>query len=132
MRPSHACFVIGLAVPLFGCGAVDSQVTYVPESFRQKAPPQETERPPDVHRVVRDGISKIFMVTAMPNDISVSFPVPAKYGGWTTCVRAVATGISGRSLGTETFLVNIIHDQVQERRRVDDAHWCSHEAFEQL
>src|ERR1700676_4033144 len=90
--------VFGLVTPLFGCGAVDNGVTYLPESFRQPAPKLEIEQPPDVHLIVRNNISAIFTAAALPSNISVSFPVPARYGGWTACVKASARGITGRLL----------------------------------
>ena len=125
--------VFGLVTPLFGCGAVDSGVTFLPESFRQPAPKlPEIEQPPDVHLIVRNNISAIFMATASPSNISVSFPVPAKYGGWTTCVRATAHGITGRSLGTQTYLVNIEHNQISQREHVDGTHWCGKETYQSL
>src|ERR1700682_2592181 len=90
----------GLVVPLCGCGAVDSGVTYLPESFRQSAPKvADIEQPPDVHLIVRNNISAIFMAAASPSNISISFPVPAKYGGWTTCVQGTAQGVRGRMCG---------------------------------
>src|SRR5260370_12335713 len=100
----------GLVIPLYGCGAVDRGVTYLPlpESFRQPAPKvAEIEQPPDVHLIVRNNIAVIFMAAASPNNISVSFPVPAKYGGWTTCVKATAQGGTGRFLGPPNYLVDI-------------------------
>lgn len=125
--------VCGLAVPLCGCGAIDSQVTYVPAFFRQPAPKAvEIEQPPDVHQIVRNNIAVIFTAAAAPSNISVSFPVPAKYGGWTTCVRASAKGVTDRSLGRQTYLVNIDHDQIGQRERVDDTHWCDEETYEPL
>jgi len=91
-------------------------VTYLPENFRQPAPKvAEIEQPPNVHLIVRNNISAIFMAAASPSNISVSFPVPAKYGGWTTCVKATAQGVTGRSVGTQTYLVNIEHDQIGQR-----------------
>jgi len=125
--------VLGLAIPLCGCGAVDSQVTYVPAFFRQAAPtPVEIEQPPDVHLIVRNNITAIFVATASPSNISVSLPIPAKYGGWTTCVKATTTGATGRSLGTQTYLVNIEHDQISLREHVDDSHWCAKETYQVL
>jgi hypothetical protein len=125
--------VFGLVIPLCGCGALDSSVPYVPASFRQPAPKAgEIQQPPDVHLIVRNNISAIFMAAASPNNISVSFPVPAKYGGWTTCVRATAQGVTGRSLGTQTYLVNIEHDQISQREHVDDTHWCAKETYQSL
>ena len=126
-------FVLSLAVPLCGCGAVDSQVSYVPAFFKQTAPKvAEVEQPPDVHPLIRNNIAVIFTAAAAPSNISVSFPVPAKYGGWTTCVRASAKGITGRSVGLQTYLVSIDHDQIGQRERVDDAHWCAQETYDPL
>src|SRR5437667_8570626 len=124
--------IFGLVVPLCGCGAVDSGVTFLPEIFRQPAHKVEIERPPDVHLIVRNNISAIFAAAASPSNISVSFPVPAKYGGWSTCVRASAHGITGRSLGTQTYLVNIEHGQISLREHVDDTHWCAKETYQSL
>src|SRR5258707_7602394 len=74
--------VFGLVTVLGGCGAVDSGVTFLPEGFRQPAPRlAEIEQPTDVHLIVRNNISAIFMAGASPSNISVSFPVAAKYGG---------------------------------------------------
>jgi len=126
-------YYFGLVTPLAGCGAVDSQVTYLPDSFRQPAPKvAEIEQPPDVHLIIRNNISAIFMAGASPNHISVSLPLPAKYGEWTTCVKASVLGITGRSLGTETYLVNIEHDRISQREHVDGNHWCAKETFESL
>jgi hypothetical protein len=50
--------------------------------------------------------------------------IPAQHGGWTTCVKAMTTG---RSLGTQTYLVNIEHDLIDRREHVDDTHWCAKE-----
>ena len=125
--------VFGLVTPLFGCGAVDSGVTFLPESFRQPAPKvPEIEQPPDVHLIVRSNVSAIFVAAVLPSNISVSFPVPAKYGGWTTCVKATARGITGRSLGTQIYPVNIEHDRISQREHVDGTHWCAKETFESL
>ena len=124
--------VFGLAVPLCGCGAVDSGVTYLPEILRQPAHLVGIEQPPDVHLIVRNNISAIFTAAASPTNISVSSPVPAKFGGWTTCVKASAHGITGRSLGPQTYLVNIEHDQISLREHVDDTHWCAKETYQSL
>lgn len=134
MNSSRASVItFGLVVTLGGCGAVDSGVTYLPESFRQRAPMvAEIEQPPDVHLIVRNNISAIFMAAASPSDIRVSFPASAKYGGWTTCVKASVNGMTGRSLGTQTYLVNIEHGQINRREHVDDNHWCTKEAYEAL
>ena len=124
--------VFGLAVTLCGCGAVDSNVTYLPESFRQPAAKTEIEQPPDVHLIVRNNISEVFTTASSPTNISVSFPIPAKYGGWNACVRASVHGATGRSIGTQTYLLNIENKQIGRRERVDDNHWCAKETYELL
>jgi hypothetical protein len=122
----------GLALILGGCGAVDSNVTYLPERFRQPAPKTEIEQPPDAPSIVRNNISGVFVTASSPTDISVSFPMPAKYGGWNVCVRASVHGATGRSLGTQTYLINIEHNQIGEREHVDDSHWCAKEVYQSL
>ena len=125
--------VFGLTVTLGGCGAVDSGVTYLPESFRQPAPKvAEIEQPPNVPLIVRNNISAIFMAAASPSNISVSFPVPAEYGGWTTCVRASIKGITGKLLNMQTYLVYIEHDEIRQRKYVDETHWCANENYQSL
>ena len=131
-RKCALAIAFGLAVPLCGCGTADSGATFLPESFRQPAPRAEIEQPPDVHLIVRNNISAIFTAAASPSNIRVSFPVPAKFGGWTTCVKASAHGITGRSLGTQTYLMHIEHDQISLRGHVDDAHWCAKEIYQSL
>ena len=72
-RKCALVIAFGLVVPLCGCGAVDSGVTFLPESFRQTAPRPEVEQPPDVHLIVRNNISAIFTAAASPGNIRVSF-----------------------------------------------------------
>ena len=92
-RKCALVIAFGLVVPLCGCGGVDSGLTFLPESFRQPAPKAEIEQPPDVHLIVRSNLSAIFMAAASPSNISVSF-------------------------GTQTYLVNIEHDQISQREHV--------------
>ena len=58
--------VFGLVTPLFGCGAVDSGVTFLPESFRQPAPKVEIEQPPDVHLIVRSKSLAVSLIDPSP------------------------------------------------------------------
>lgn len=134
MGRRHASVVaLGLAVALCGCGAVDSSVTYLPESFRQPAPKVAAiEQPPNVGLIVRDNISAVFRAESAPTNIKVSFPIPAKYGGWEACVRASVRGVTGRSMGTQTYLVNIDKGLIGRRERVDEDHWCAKEAYQSL
>jgi hypothetical protein len=122
----------GLAIALSGCGAVDSNVTYLPEAFRQPAPKTEIEQPPDAPSIVRNNVSEVFMTASTPTNISVSHPIPAKYGGWDVCVRASVHGATGRSLGAQTYLINIDHNQIGGRLHVDEGHWCAKAAYQAL
>ena len=123
----------GLAVTLSGCGTVDSGVTYLPESFRQPAPkPPEIEQPPDVGLIISKNVSAVFTTASAPRNTRVSFPIPAKYGGWQACVRASVRNVTGRSMGTQTYLVNIDHGLIGRRERVDEAHWCATETYQSL
>jgi hypothetical protein len=123
----------GLAVvTLCGCGAVDSNVTYLPETFRQSGPKTEIEELPDVHLIVRNNIFAVFTTASSPTNISVSSPIPARHGGWNACIRASVHGATGRSIGTQTYLMNIENKQIGRRERVDDNHWCAKEAYESL
>ena len=40
--------------------------------------------------------------------------------------------ITGRSLGTQIYLVNIEHDRISQREHVDDTHWCAKETYQSL
>jgi hypothetical protein len=121
-----------LAVMLCGCGAVDSNVTYLPEAFRQRASKTEIEQPPDVHLIVRDHVSEVFTTASAPTNIGLSSPIPAKYGGWNVCIRASIHGATGRSIGMQTYLMNIEHSQIGSRQRVDEDHWCVKETYQPL
>ena len=123
--------IFGLAVTLCGCGAVDRGVSYLPESFRQPAPKApEIEQPPDVGLIVSNNVSAVFTTASAPRNIRVSFPIPAKYGGWQACVRASVRNVTGRSMGPQTYLVNIDHGLIGRRERVDQGHWCANETYQ--
>jgi hypothetical protein len=132
MGSKLALAAFGLATTLCGC-AVDRGVSYMPEILKQAAPKKaEVEQPPDVGSILRDKTTAVFTVASSPTNIKFSFPVPANDGGWTTCVRASVHGATGRSKGTQTFLVNIDHGEVGRREHVDDKHWCARETYQPI
>jgi hypothetical protein len=47
-------------------------------------------------------------------------------------VKASVNGATGRSIGSQTYLVNIDHGQISRRERVDDSHWCATERYDPL
>jgi hypothetical protein len=133
-RKCTLIIIFGLASPLLACGAVDSQLSYVPAVFRQPSPKLvEIEQRPNAHLLVRNNIPTIFMAAAMPSNVSVSLPVRAQNGGWTICLRAATNGVTGKPLGLQTYLVSIDHDQIGQRERLDGADLrCAKETYEPI
>jgi hypothetical protein len=101
-----------LVVTLGGCGAVDGEVHFLPKTFKQPAHEVELEQPPDVDAILRKNTSAVFTAAASPSNIS--------------------NGITGRSLGTQTYLVHIEHNQIGSREHVDNNHWCVKEIYQPL
>jgi hypothetical protein len=50
--------------------------------------------------------------------------------GWTTCVRAEITAVSGKPIGRQTFLLAIEGGKPGLRQRVDQTHACASETYE--
>jgi hypothetical protein len=133
MRRASVCLAaFGILITLAGCGTVDAGATFFPQSMRAKAPtPPASDPPPDVRAVLKAQLSAVFLAAATPTNISFSPPKPS-FAEWTTCVKASVNGATGRAIGMQTYLVNIDHDQVSRRERVDDHHWCATEPYEPL
>src|ERR1700676_936580 len=94
--------VCWLPTVLCGC-ASDANVSYLPEFLEQPAPKVSVEQPPDVASIVRSDIIAIFTAASNPTDVAFSFPIPARYGRWTTCIRASVTRATGRPMGVTDF-----------------------------
>jgi hypothetical protein len=123
---------IGLSMALAGCGTVDSGQTLVPEVLRAKAPaPPAPDPAPDVKGLLQSNLSAVFVASAFPTNVSFSPPKPL-FAEWTTCVRATVNGATGRVIGQQIYLVNILHGQVSRRERVDASHWCTTERYQSL
>lgn len=117
---------------LCGC-AVDRNVSYAPEFLKQPGPKQAAvEQPPDVRAILRGNLIAVFTEASSPTNIRYSFPVPAKYGGWNSCIQGSVTSVTGRSIGAQTFLVDIDHDKIGARTRVGSDHWCARETYQPL
>jgi hypothetical protein len=69
--------------------------------------------------ILRANINDVFLSTSAPTNIQYTVPVPAKQG-WETCVKASVTGATGKPLGERTYLVNIDHNQIGDRRDASD------------
>ena len=126
-----AILAVGAALILGGC-AVDSQmsfVSYLPDSLKQASPAVAAETPPDVLAILRGNIDALFVSTSAPTNIQYTSPVPAKHG-WETCVKASVMGATGKPLGERTYLVNIDHIQIGDRRDASDR--CANETYRPL
>ena len=126
-----AILAVGAALILGGC-AVDSQMSYVgylPDLLKQASPAVAVEAPPDVPAILRGNINDVFVSTSAPTNIQYTLPVPAKHG-WETCVKASVMGSTGKPLGERTYLVNIDHNQIGDRR--DAADRCAEETYQPL
>jgi hypothetical protein len=126
-----AILAVGAALTLGAC-AVDSQMryaSYLPDSLKQASPAVAVEAPPDVPAILRGNINDVFVSTSAPTNIQYTLPVPAKHG-WETCVKASVMGSTGKPLGERTYLVNIDHNQIGDRRYAADR--CAKETYRPL
>ena len=126
-----AILTIGAALTLGAC-AVDSHMSYVsylPDSLKQASPAVAVEAPPDVLAILRDHINDVFVSTSAPTNIQYTLPALAKHG-WEICVKASVTGATGKPLGEQTYLVNIDHNQIGDRRDASDR--CANETYQPL
>ena len=124
-----ACAALALA----GCGFADSR-SAVPEFMRTKAiDPPPPEQPPDVRRLVRDKLDSVFTAASHPRHVRVSAPRHnIKGAGWTACVKAELTSVTGKPLGTQTYLATISGGVILDRRRVEADDPCATESYEPI
>ena len=107
-----------------------SYVSYLPDFLKQASPAAKVEVPANVPAILRSNISAVFVSTSAPTNIQYTLPVPAKHGGWETCVKASVTGATGKPLGERTYLVNIDHNQIGDRQDASDR--CASETYRPL
>ncbi len=116
----HSALTVGVVIALSGCGIADSR-SPVPEFMRaaaSEAPPPEP--PPDVGRLIHEQLDSVFTATSYPRQVRVSPPHHEPYGsGWSACVRAELTSVTGKQLGTETYRVTISGGTIVDRRRAE-------------
>jgi hypothetical protein len=129
----HAALMAGGALVLAGCGLADSR-SPVPEFMRAKASdPPPPEPPPDVKQMVRDKLDSVFINTSYPRQVRVS-PAHRELheAGWTACVRAELSSVTGKPLGTETYRVTISGGVIIDRRRAVAEDNCASESYEPI
>ena len=118
------------AVALAACSA-DSRAP-LPKFLRtDEAGPRQLDPEPDVRQLVRDRLDQVFTAASHPRRVQVSPPRRELNGpGWTVCVRAELTSVTGRSLGTQTYLATISGGVILDRRRVGPDDNCASETYE--
>jgi hypothetical protein len=118
---------------LAGCGLADSR-SPVPEFMRAKAvEPPPPEPPPDVKQLVRENLNSVFTAASNPRHARVSPPRRDPRGtGWTTCVRADITSVTGKPLAGQTYLATISGGVIVDRRHVENDDSCASESYEPI
>jgi hypothetical protein len=126
-----ALVMAGAALALAGCGAADSRAK-LPDFMLAKAPePRQLDPEPNVKQLVRDKLDSVFTAASHPRHVRVSPPRRQPNGpGWTACIKAELTSVTGRSLGTQTYLATISGGVILDRRRVEAEDNCGSETYE--
>jgi hypothetical protein len=126
-----AVAMAGAALALAGCGAADSRAK-LPDFMLAKAPePRQLDPEPNVKQLVRDKLDAVFTAASHPRHVRVSPPRRQPNGpGWTACIKAELTSVTGRSLGTQTYLATISGGLILDRRRVEAEDNCGSETYE--
>jgi hypothetical protein len=126
-----ALVMAGIASALVGCGGADSHAK-LPDFLLAKGPePRPFDPEPDVRQLVRDNLAQVFTAASHPRHVRVSPPRREPNGtGWTTCIKAELTSVTGRSLGTQTYLATINGGVIRDRRRVEADDNCASETYE--
>jgi hypothetical protein len=119
--------VCGFGFGLAGCGFADSQVTFIPDRFKQKAPePPHPDERPDVTSLARDRTAELF--SGKIDSIAVSQPTLSGLH-WQFCARPSGHGVGGQVLSAQTYLIQMENNVVGDRQAVDHDHWCNRESF---
>jgi hypothetical protein len=126
-----ALAMAGAAATLAGCGAADSRAK-LPDFMLAKPPePRQSDPEPDVKQLVRDKLDSVFTAASHPRHVRVSPPRRELNGsGWTACIKAELTSVTGRSLGTQTYVATISGGAILDRRRVEAEDNCGSETYE--
>jgi hypothetical protein len=129
----HMALMVGGALALGACGFADVR-SPVPEFMRAKAPePPPLEAPPDVKRLVSEKLDSVFTAASRPTGVRVSPPRPELRGtGWTACVKAELTSVTGKPLGTQTYRISISNGVISDRRHVEVEDTCGNESYEPI
>ena len=129
----HIALTAASALVLSGCGFTDAR-SPVPEFMRLKDPePRPLEPPPDLKRLVGGKLDAVFTAASQPTKVQVSTPRPDLRGqGWTACVKADLTSVTGKPLGTQTYRIFISDGVIADRQRIEADDNCVTENYEPI
>src|SRR5438270_6161898 len=129
----HMALMTAAALVLAGCGFTDAR-SPVPEFMRLKDPePPPLGPAPDVRRIVGEKLDAVFLAASQPTKVQVSTPRHDLRGpGWTACVKADLTSVTGKPLGTQTYRIVITGGVVSDRRHAEPEDNCASETYEPI
>jgi hypothetical protein len=129
----HIALMAAGALVLAGCGFTDAR-SPVPEFMRLKDPePRPLEAPPDIRRIVGEKLDAVFTAASQPAHVQVSTPRHDLRGlGWTACVKADLTSVTGKPLGMQTYRIIITEGVVSDRRHAEPEDNCATESYEPI
>ena len=138
MRGTAVSFYItmaGAALTLSACGLADSRSPLPMPDFMRAKPsePAPLEQPPDIRRMVRERLDRVFVAQSNPQNVRVSEPRHELRGlGWTACVRAELTSATGKPLGEETYRISINGGVIIDRQRASPEDTCAAETYQPI
>jgi hypothetical protein len=98
----HVAFALVAVLGLEACGLADIRSPVADFMRTKPVDPPPPEAPPDVKRLVREGLESVFVASSNPRYIHVSAPHHDPRGmGWTACVRAEVNSANGRPMGVQ-------------------------------
>jgi predicted small lipoprotein YifL len=123
--------IAGAVAALAGCGTADPHAKLPDFMLAKATEPRQPDPQPDVKQLLRDKLDAVFTAASHPRHVRVSPPRRDTSGsGWTVCVKAELTSVTGRSLGTQTYRATISGGVILDRRRVEDGDGCAAEVYE--
>ena len=103
-----------------------------PEKAAPATPMAETVKA-CAFRLLSEKLDSVFTPASRPTAVRVSPPRPELRGaGWTACVKAELTSVTGKPLGTQTYRISISNGVIFDRRQVEADDTCATESYEPI
>ena len=84
-------------------------------------------------RMLKEKLDSVFTAASQPSNVRVSEQRPNLRGpGWTACVKAEVVSVTGKSLGTQTYRVEISDGAIADRRQIETEDTCNNESYEPI